>query len=78
MSKYTITEYVSRFPSNVQTGIKNAVTRKLRSFGMTGGELKTNVSRAMNSRLSDLDELIDVYYWLDKANSTPGPKPKKR
>lgn len=78
MAKYTRTEYVGRFPIDIQTGIKNAIGRKLRTFGMTGNELRTNVMRAMNSRLSDLDELIDVDYWLDKANSMPGPKPKKR
>lgn len=78
MAKYTRTEYVARFPSNIQTGIRDAIRRKLRSYGMRASELDMHVRNAMNSRLSDLDELIDVDYWLDKANSTPGPKPKRK
>lgn len=78
MAKFSKTEYVTKFPSNIQTGIRNAIRRKLRSYGMRASELDMHVRDAMNSRLSDLDELIDVDYWLDKANSMPGPKPKRR
>ena len=59
---YTIRSHIRTLPKDVQRGIRKAIKRQVGSDHMT--EL------AMDSRLSDLEGLIDARYWLRKANGT--------
>ena len=67
--RYKLTDYVDSMPKKIQTGIKGAVERSLRTkYGLKGAELKFAVEDAMTGRLSSLNDVINVRYWLDKAN----------
>ena len=78
MVKYTARDYVRTFPNTIQEGIRKSVANKLRQDGFSGMELREYTENAMNSRLIDLEDTIRISYWLNKANSTPGPKPKRK
>lgn len=68
--KYTKYDYVQTFPKTVREGIRNALARKLREeFSYYPlGERRELIETGMDGRLVDLKDLINVQYWLDKAN----------
>ena len=66
--KYDMRTYVDQFPKKIQEGIRNAVIRNLRKDEVPEREIKKALPRAMTSRIGDLDEIINVKYWLNKAN----------
>lgn len=68
MGKYTQFNYISQFPTEIRTGIRNAVTRKLNATGLPKKAVNEAVRTAMDSKLIDLEEIISVSYWLNKAN----------
>ena len=68
MTYYTPATYVFLFPYDIRMGIQRAIRRKLRDRGYRNKRLDDHVANAMNSRIGDLDEMIDVNYWLKKAN----------
>lgn len=69
MARYTRTDYVCQFPGPIQKGIRTAVQNALRKQGyLSAATRKEAVEDAMDSRLNDLKDIINVQYWLDKAN----------
>ena len=65
---YHPANYVIQFPPDIQHGIERALRRKLNSLGYKGKHLDEQVQLGMNSRLYGLDYLINVDYWVKKAN----------
>lgn len=68
--RYGRTDYVATLPRKVQTGIRNALARRLREDFpyYPPGERRELIEDGMDGRLSDLKGLINVDYWLAKAN----------
>ena len=63
---YTRATYVSQLPKKVRDGIRNAINRNMAKMGIPPRARR--IDAAMDSRIGDLDEIIDVDYWLKKAN----------
>jgi len=68
MGKYNQRTYVNQLPKNIQKGIRDAIIRNERKYGVPESAIRRNLPGAMNSRLGDLEEIINVRYWVDKAN----------
>ena len=70
MGSYRVTDYIFMLPRDIQKGIRGAVNRSLREkFGLKGAELRSATDEAMAGRLSSLNSVINVRYWLDRANT---------
>ena len=63
---YTRASYVSQLPKKTRDGIRNALNRNMAKIGIPPKSRR--IDAAMNSRIGDLDEIINVDYWLKKAN----------
>ena len=63
---YTRASYVSQLPKKTRDGIRNALNRNMAKMGIPPRSRR--IDAAMNSRIGDLDEIINVDYWLKKAN----------
>lgn len=69
MAKYDKYMYVAQFPGPIQKGIRAAVQNRLRKDGyLSAAERKEATERAMCSKLVNLKGVINIQYWLDKAN----------
>lgn len=68
MARYTRNSYVVEFPVRIQNEIRKMVRLSLMQYGFTKRELDGFVRDAMNSRLVDLKDNINVNYILQKAN----------
>lgn len=69
MAKYSRSSYIATFPAGVQKGIRTAVQNALRKQDyLSPAARKMAVEDAMDSKLADLKDLINIQYWLDKAN----------
>ena len=58
------TIYVCQLPQQTQDAIKNDVVTHLISEGFSGQELQDAVQNALNGRLVDLEETIDISKYL--------------
>ena len=58
------TIYVCQLPQQTQDAIKNDIETYLISEGFSGQELKNAVQDALNGRLADLEETIDISKYL--------------
>lgn len=68
MPKFTRRSYVQDLPFDIMLGIANRIKANLEAEGYPKEEIKFYIHDALNSRMCDLDYLINVSYWLDKAN----------
>lgn len=69
MAKYDKYMYVAQFPGPIQKGIRAAVQNRLRKEGyLSQAARKMAVEDAMDSKLVNLKDVINIQYWLDKAN----------
>lgn len=58
------TTYICQLPQQTQDAIKNDVETHLISEGLNGQELQDAVQNALNGRLADLEETIDISKYL--------------
>lgn len=58
------TTFICKLSIATQEQIKNDITTFLKSEGYTNKEIIENVEIAMNGRLSDLEETIDIKKYL--------------
>lgn len=52
--------YINQLESTLQTQVKQLVTNALLELDFTGLELKEMINEALESRLSDLSDLINI------------------
>lgn len=63
--------YVAQFSHSTQNAIKKEVQKKLIEQKFTSKKIKEGVQNSLNSRLCDLDELIDITKYIPtKKNHT--------
>ena len=58
------TTFIHQLPQQTQDAIRKDVETYLKSEGFSGQELQESLENAMNSRLADLEEGIDISKYL--------------
>lgn len=57
-------QYISQLPVTIQTKIKSLVTHALSQLDLTSEEQSAALDNTLNSRLSDLENLIDINLFI--------------
>lgn len=65
---YVLGAYVSMLPINIKNLVENEVIETIQSMELSNAETEQSIEVAMNSRLSDLENLIDLQYILENVN----------
>ena len=55
--------YISCLPSRIQAEMKREVLEALKEAGIDKAEMKTLTAEAMASRVSDIENLIEIEYF---------------
>ena len=55
--------YISCLPSRIQAEVKREVLEALKDAGINRAEMKTMTAEAMASRVSDIENLIEIEYF---------------
>jgi hypothetical protein len=59
------TKYIYQLPVEISDDIHNKVRNALYQLGLRDGELEELIEEAMNSRLCDLEDTIDITKYLN-------------
>ena len=63
ISKKFKTCYISCLPARTQAEMKREVLEALKDAGIDKAEMKTLTAEAMSSRVSDIENLIEIEYF---------------
>ena len=58
--KYIKSRFVSQLSKDLQSKVRIAISSALVAEGLEGEELEQAIDNAMNSRISDLENVIDI------------------